>query len=81
MGCLEPSEQRKIVSKEQCNQEEVAMRTEMPNGGEDLLGEADMARAPNVATITVKTRSKGEMLTSTSQLLHNLSQGYARAIR
>lgn len=57
------------------------MRTGICNGGEDFLGDAGIARAPCAATVSVKTRSKEEMLTSTSQLLHNLGQGVARVIR
>jgi hypothetical protein len=57
------------------------MRTGICNGGEDFLGDADIARAPYAAAVTVKTRSEGEMLTSTSQLLHNPGQVVARVIR
>jgi hypothetical protein len=46
-----------------------------------LLGDADIALIPYVVTLTVKTRTRGAMLTSRSQLLNALGGGYARANR
>jgi hypothetical protein len=42
------------------------------------LGGADVALAPYVVTVTVKARTREEMLTGRSQLLCNLSRGYAK---
>jgi hypothetical protein len=55
---LGPLGPEKYVSKEWCS----------PNGGKDLLGEADIALAPYVVTVAVKARTRGEILTSRSQL-------------
>jgi hypothetical protein len=46
-----------------------------------LLGDADVALAPCAVTVTVRTGTRGEMLTSVSQVFSNIGQGYARAIR
>jgi hypothetical protein len=46
-----------------------------------LLGDAARALAPYVATVAVKTRTRGERLKIRSQLLNTLGRGYARAIR
>jgi hypothetical protein len=46
-----------------------------------LLGDNVVALAPYVVAVTVKTRTRGGMLTSRSQLLNILGQGYSKAIR
>jgi hypothetical protein len=45
-----------------------------------LLGDADIAFVPYVVTVTVKTRTRGEMLTNRNQPLNTLGRGYARTI-
>jgi hypothetical protein len=40
-----------------------------------------IALAPYVVAVTIETRTRGEMLTSRSQLLGTLGRGYARVIR
>jgi hypothetical protein len=56
-------------------------RTGLPQGGQDLLVDADVALLPYVATVTIKARTRGQMLMSRSQLSNTQGQEYARAIR
>jgi hypothetical protein len=65
-----------MVSSERSN---IVEQAGLPNGGQDLLGEADVATAAYVVTVTVNTRTRGEILTSRSHLLNTLGRGYARA--
>jgi hypothetical protein len=45
-----------------------------------LFGDAGVAVAVYVATVTVKTRTRREILTTRSQLLNTLGWGYASAL-
>jgi hypothetical protein len=56
-------------------------RTGLPHGGQDLLGNTNVALVPYVAIVIIKTKTRGQVLTNRSQLLNTLGSGYARAIQ